>query len=53
MPWLSPPPPDPVMPEAKTAKTSIQPEDTLSKTILMSTEEPCKVAHVGNNLNPK
>jgi hypothetical protein len=44
---------DPVMPEAKTSKTSIQPEDTLSKTIPMSTEEPSKVAHMGNNLNPK
>jgi hypothetical protein len=38
------------MPEAK---TSIQPEDTLSKTILLFTEEPFKVAHVGNNLDPK
>jgi hypothetical protein len=45
--------PDSVMPEAKTSKTSIQPEDTLSKTILLSTEEPSKVAHVGNNLDPK
>jgi hypothetical protein len=44
---------DPVMPEAKTSKMSIQPEDTLSKTIPMSTEEPFKVAHMGNNLNPK
>jgi hypothetical protein len=37
-------PPDPVMPEAKTSKTSIQPEDTLNKTILLSTEEPSKVS---------
>jgi hypothetical protein len=41
------------MPEAKTYKTSIQPEDTLSKMILLSMEEPSKVAHVGNNLDPK
>jgi hypothetical protein len=46
-------PPDPVMPVAKTSKTSIQPEDTLCNTILLSTEEPSKVAHVGNNLDPK
>jgi hypothetical protein len=46
-------PPDPVMPKAKTSKTSIQPEDTLSKTILLYTEEPSKVAHMGNNLDPK
>jgi hypothetical protein len=45
--------PDPVMPEAKTSKASIQPEDSLSKTIMLSTEEPSKVAHVGNNLDPK
>jgi hypothetical protein len=43
-------PPDPVMPEAK---TSIQPEDTLSKTIPLFVEEPSKVAHVGNSLDPK
>jgi hypothetical protein len=49
----SPPPQDPVMPEAKTSKTSIQLEDTLSKMILLSTEEPSKVAHIGNNLDPK
>jgi hypothetical protein len=46
-------PPDPIMPEAKTSKTSIQSEDTLSKTIPLSTEEPSKVAHVGNNLDRK
>jgi hypothetical protein len=41
------------MPEAKTSKTVIQPEDTLSKTIPLSMEEPSKVAHIGNNLDPK
>jgi hypothetical protein len=41
---------DPVMPEAK---TSIQLEDALSKTILLSMEEPSKVAHVGKNFDPK
>jgi hypothetical protein len=46
----SPPPQDPVMPEAK---TSIQSEDSLGKTIPLSTKEPSKVAHVGNNLDPK
>jgi hypothetical protein len=45
--------PDPVMPEAKTFKISIQPEDTLSMTIPLSMEEPSKVAHVGNSLDPK
>jgi hypothetical protein len=46
-------PPDPIMPEPKTSKTSIQSEDSLSKTVSLSTEEPSKVAHVGNNLDPK
>jgi hypothetical protein len=46
-------PPDPVMPEAECSKTSIQLEYTLSKKILLSTEEPSKVAHIGNNLDPK
>jgi hypothetical protein len=45
--------PDPVMPEAKTSKASIQPEDTLSKRILLSMEEPSKVPHIGNSLDPK
>jgi hypothetical protein len=45
--------PDPVMPEAKTSKTSNQPEDALSKTTPLSTEEPSKVAHMGNSLDPK
>jgi hypothetical protein len=44
---------DSVMPEAKTSKTFIQPEDTLSKTILLSAEEPFKVTHIGNSLDPK
>jgi hypothetical protein len=43
-------PPDPII---FVAKTSIQPEDTLSKTILLSTDEPSKVAHVGNSQDPK
>jgi hypothetical protein len=41
------------MPEAKTSKTSIQLEDSLSKTVSLSMEEPSKVAHMGNNLDPK
>jgi hypothetical protein len=45
--------PDLVMPEAKSSKMSIQLEDTLKKTIPLSTEEPSKVAHVGNSLDPK
>jgi hypothetical protein len=49
----SPPPPDLVMDEARTSKTSIQLENTLNKIIPLSTEEPFKVAHVGNNLDPK
>jgi hypothetical protein len=47
------PPLELVMPKAKTSKTSIQPEDSLNKTVLLSMEEPSKVTHVGNNLNPK
>jgi hypothetical protein len=39
--------------EAKIFETTIQPEDTLSKTTLLSTEDPSKVAHVGNILDPK
>jgi hypothetical protein len=46
-------PPDLVMPEDKTSKTSIQLEDTLSKTISLSMEEPSEVSHIGNNLDPK
>jgi hypothetical protein len=45
--------PNPVMPEAKTSKMFIQPEDTLSKTIPLYTEEPSKVAPIGNSLDPK
>jgi hypothetical protein len=41
------------MPDSKTSKTSIQLEDTLSKQILLSTEEPSKVTHIGNTLDPK
>jgi hypothetical protein len=44
------PPLDPIMPEAKTSKMSIQPEETLIKTILLSTMEPSKVALEGNSL---
>jgi hypothetical protein len=40
------------MPEVKTSKTSIQP-DSLSKIIPLSMEEPSKVAHVGNSLDPQ
>jgi hypothetical protein len=46
-------PSDPVMLEARTSKMSIQPEDSLSKIVPLSMEEPSKVAHVGNNLDPK
>jgi hypothetical protein len=48
-----PHPPDPVMPNSKTSKTSIQPEDALGIKIWLSTEEPSKVAHIGNTLDPK
>jgi hypothetical protein len=43
-------PSNPIMPKAK---TSIQPKDSLSKMVLLSMEEPSKVVHVGNNLDPK
>jgi hypothetical protein len=46
-------PSDPVMPKAKTSKMSIQSEDSLSKTVPLSMEEPSKVVHVGNNLDLK
>jgi hypothetical protein len=49
----SPPPPDPVMPDSKTSKMSIQPEDALSTQIPLSTEEPSKVAYIVNTLGPK
>jgi hypothetical protein len=45
--------PDLIMPKAKTTKASIQPEDTHNTTLPLSTEEPSKVAHVGNSLDPK
>jgi hypothetical protein len=41
------------MPEAKTSKLSIQLEDKLSNTLPLFLDEPSKVAHVGNNLDPK
>jgi hypothetical protein len=41
------------MPEAKSSKTSIQPEESLSKMIPLSLDEPSMVTHVGNNLDPK
>jgi hypothetical protein len=41
------------MPEAKTTKVSIQPENSFSKIVPLSTEDPSKVAHIGNNLYPK
>jgi hypothetical protein len=44
---------DLVIPEAMTSKMPIQPEDTVSKTIMLSMEEPSKVTHVGNSLNSK
>jgi hypothetical protein len=42
--------PDPIMPEAK---MSIQPKDTVIKTVPLSPNEPSKVAHLGNSLDPK
>jgi hypothetical protein len=44
---LAEPPPVLVMPKAK---MSIWPEDSLSKTVPLSPDEPSKVAHVGNSL---
>jgi hypothetical protein len=46
-------PPNPVMPESRASKLSIQPEDKLSKTIQLFPSESSKVAHVGNNLDLK
>jgi hypothetical protein len=43
-------PPDLVMIEAK---TSIQSEDSLNKTIPLSLDQPSMVAHMGNSLDPK
>jgi hypothetical protein len=48
-----PPSSDPIMLEAKTSKTSFQPEDSLSKMVLLSSDEPARVAHVENSLDPK
>jgi hypothetical protein len=45
--------PDSIMPEAKTSKVYIQVEDNLSKMIRLAPDGPSKVAHVGNNLDPK
>jgi hypothetical protein len=47
------PPLGPVMPNSRNYKKSIQPEVALSKQIPLSTEEPSKVAHIGNTLNPR
>jgi hypothetical protein len=44
--------PNPLMLEAKTSKMSIQSEDTPSKMIPLSIEEPIKVANIGNSLDP-
>jgi hypothetical protein len=44
------PPPDPIMQDSK---KSIQPKGALGKQISLSTEEPSKVAHIGNTLDPK
>jgi hypothetical protein len=44
---------EPVMPDSKTSKKSIQSEDTLRKQIPLCTEEPSKVADIGNTLDPK
>jgi hypothetical protein len=41
------------LPDSKNSKKSIQPEVALSKQIPLSTEEPSKVAHIGNTLDPK
>jgi hypothetical protein len=49
----SPPPQDLFMPEAKTSKMSIQLEDSLSKTVPLSMEEPSKVDHMQNSLDLK
>jgi hypothetical protein len=46
-------PPDLVMPDSKASKMSIHLEDALSKQIPLSMEEPSKLAHIGNTLDPK
>jgi hypothetical protein len=45
--------PDLIVLKAKTSKTSIQLEDSHIKTIPLSPDEPSKVAHVRNILDPK
>jgi hypothetical protein len=49
----NPSPAEPIMPDSKISKKSIQSEETLSKQILLSTEEPSKVTHIGNSLDSK
>jgi hypothetical protein len=44
---------DLVIPDSKASKMSIQLEDALSKQVPLSMEEPSKVAHIGNTLDPK
>jgi hypothetical protein len=44
---------DPMMPESKTSKLSIQPEDKLIKTIQLCPSDPCQVMHIENNLDHK
>jgi hypothetical protein len=46
-------PADPVMPEAKTSKLSIQPEEKLNKTVQLFPRDPSKVTHIENNLDCK
>jgi hypothetical protein len=46
-------PPDPVIPDSKASKMSIQSEDALSKQVPLSMKEPSKVTHIGNTLDPK
>jgi hypothetical protein len=41
------------MAKDKTSKLSNQLEDKLNETIPLSSGEPCKIAHVGNSLDPK
>jgi hypothetical protein len=45
--------PDLIVPKAKTSKMSIQLEDSHIKTIPLSPDEPSKVAHARNILDPK
>jgi hypothetical protein len=50
---LAEPPPDPVVPDSKTSKASIQPVETLSIQVPLSSDEPSEVGHIGNTLDPK